>query len=186
MRLDVHRVSDAADINEGFLRRIRKFNDEDGKQIKIVSDDKYAGATVETAEREAGPLLNQLSGQGIDGIFAVNESATSGMLNAMRKQDLNRKIHLVGFDSSEPLLKAVRDGDVDGLVVQDPYRMGYLGVWTLIKHLRGYDVGRSREQLGTGEVYLTKDNLDDAEMKGRFAEEFQAKRKIERPEFLKK
>jgi ribose transport system substrate-binding protein len=170
----------------GFLSRIETFNEKDGKKIKIISKDKYARDTVETAEKEAGPLLRQFRDDGIDGIFTVNESATSGMLNAMRKQDLNKKIHLVGFDSSEPLLKAVRDGDVDGLVVQDPYRMSYLGVWTLVKHLKGYAVGSSREQLGTGEVFLTKDNIEDDEMKGRFAAEFQAKRTIQRPDFAKK
>ena len=98
------------------------------------------------------------------------------MLNAMRKQKLNKKIHLVGFDSSEPLLQAVREGDIDGLIVQDPYRMGYLGVWTLVKHLKGYAVESEHEQLGTGEDYLTKDNIDSDEMKGKFSPEFQAKR----------
>lgn len=171
---------------EGFLQRIKEFNEQEGKKIKIISDNKYAGATVETAEKEAGPLLSQLSGPGIDGIFAVNESATSGMLNALRSQNLNKKIHLVGFDSSEPLLQAVREGDVDGLIVQDPYRMGYLGVWTLVKHLQGYAVNRQHDQFGTGEYYLTKDNLDSDEMKGKFSPEFQAKRTMERPAFPKK
>jgi ribose transport system substrate-binding protein len=179
--------SESTDQRErGFLDRIKKYNEDEGKNIKIVSDDKYAGPTVETAGNEAGPLLRQFRGDGIDGIFAVNESATSGMLNAMRKQDLNKKIHLVGFDSSEPLLSALRDGDVDGLIVQDPYRMGYLGVWTLVKHLKGYAVNTDRQQLGTGEAYLTKDNIDDDEMKGRFAAEFQAKRVVKRPDFPKK
>jgi ribose transport system substrate-binding protein len=181
--------SESTDQREdGFLKRIEKFNEKEGKKIKIISDDKYAGATVETAEKEAGPLLSQLGGQGIDGIFAVNESATSGMLNAMRSQNLSKKIHLVGFDSSEPLWQAVREGDVDGLIVQDPYRMGYLGVWTLVKHLKGYAVNLDYKQLSTGEYYLTKDNLDSDEMKGKFSPEIQAKRimSAERPTFPKK
>jgi ribose transport system substrate-binding protein len=178
--------SESTDQREkGFLDRIKKFNDE-GKKIKIISDDKYAGPTVETAEKEAWPLLGQLRESGIDGIFAVNESATTGMLNAMRRKTLLKQIHLVGFDSSEPLLQAVREGNIDGLIVQDPYRMGYLGVWTLVKSMKGYTVNLDHEQLGTGEVYLTKDNIDDEEIKGRFAPEFQAKRTIKRPDFPKK
>jgi ribose transport system substrate-binding protein len=178
--------SESTDQRErGFLDRIKKFNDE-GKTIKVISDDKYAGATVETAEKEAGPLLSQFRDSGIDGIFAVNESAATGMLNALRRQKLTKKIHLVGFDSSEPLLQAVREGDIDGLIVQDPYRMGYLGVWTLVKSMKGYAVNANHEQLGTGEVYLTKDNIDDAEIKGRFSPEFQAKRTLQRPDFPKK
>ena len=97
--------------------------------------------------------MSQLSGQGIDGILAVNESAAGGMLNAMRSQKLTKTIHLIGFDSSEPLLQAVREGDVDGLIVQDPYQMGYLGVWTLVKHLaEAIAVNSHHEQLGTGGV----------------------------------
>ena len=37
--------------------------------------------TVDTAKDKAGPLLQSLSEKGVDGIFAVNESATAGMLS---------------------------------------------------------------------------------------------------------
>ena len=175
--------SESTDQREqGFLDRIEKFNAA-GKKIQVISKDKYAGATVETAEKTADPLVRAHRDDGIDGIFAVNESAATGMLNALRSQKLNRKIRLVGFDSSEPLLQAVREGDVDGLIVQDPYRMGYLGVWTLIKYLKGFDVDLDHTQLGTGEVYLTRDNINTDEMKGRYLPEFQAKRTIDRPKY---
>ncbi len=178
--------SESTDQREkGFLDQIAQYK-KDGKKIKIISDDKFAGPTAETAKKEAAPLLSQFRDDLPDGIFAVNESAAFGMLNAMREQELHKKIHLVGFDSSQPLLQAVREGDIDGLIVQDPYRMGYLGVWTLVKHLKGYAVNARHEQLGTGEVYLTKDNIDSDEMQGKFAPEFQAKRTIERPDYPKK
>ena len=46
--------SESTDQREdGFLQRIKKYNKEEGKKIKIISDDKYAGPTVETAEKEA-------------------------------------------------------------------------------------------------------------------------------------
>lgn len=178
----------------GFLDFVKEVNDktpavegaEKKQTVTVVSSDKYAGPTVETAEKEAGPLLARLGAEGIDGIFAVNESATSGMLNALRKQRLNGKIRLVGFDSSEPLLQAVREQDVAGLVVQDPYRMGYLGVWTLVQSLEGYDVSEGGKDLGTGEVFLTLDNLDSAEMRGRFDAAAQAKRQMDVPAYKKK
>jgi len=169
----------------GFLDYVKEVND-NKQTVTLVSSDKYAGPTVETAEKEAGPLLAQQGADGIDGIFAVNESATSGMLNALRKQRLNGKIHLVGFDSSEPLLQAVREKDVDGLVVQDPYRMGYLGVWVLVQALEGFDVSEGGLDLGTGEVFLTLDNIDTPEMRGRFDPAAQAKREMEVPKFKKK
>src|SRR5262249_11008156 len=94
--------------------------------ITWLSRDKLAGATKETALREAATLLNRLRGRRIDGIFAPNESSANGMLDALRSLGLNGQVRLAGFDSSEPLLQAVREGDIDGLILQDPYKMGYL------------------------------------------------------------
>ncbi len=43
----------------------------------------------------------------------------------------------MGFDSSDPLLAALRKGELHGLTVQNPFRMGYLGVKTAIDALAG-------------------------------------------------
>jgi ribose transport system substrate-binding protein len=143
---------------QGFLDQIAR-EQEAGKKITIVSKNQYAGATVETAEKSAKPLLVSLQDKNVDGIFAVNESATQGMLNALvGAPDIKNRALLMGFDSSKPLLKALRDGEVVGLVVQNPYRMGYLAVWTLVQHLEGYDVSPGGEKIqSTGEQVLTSD-----------------------------
>ena len=46
-------------------------------------------------------------------------------------------------------MQALAEGDLDGLIVQDPYRMGYLGVWTMVQYLEGYNVAPDgkKEQL---------------------------------------
>jgi ribose transport system substrate-binding protein len=154
--------------------------------ITWLSRDKYAGATTDSAEREAGPLLTRLRDEGIDGLFAPNESSTTGVLNVMRNQGLLKKIHVMGFDSSEPLLQALEEGDLDGLVVQDPYRMGYLGVWTLVQHLEGRDVAAGGKRLSTGEYLVTRANLNSDETRGLFDPQTQAKRTIKVPDYPKK
>lgn len=155
--------------------------------IVWLSDDKYAGATTDSAEREAGPLLTRLQGQGIDGIFTCNESSTNGMLNALRNQGLNKTVKLVGFDSSEPLLQALEEGNVDALIVQDPYRMGYLGVWTMVQHFEGYDVTPDGKKThSTGENVITRENVRSAEMRGLFDPEAQKLRTIQTPTYSKK
>jgi ribose transport system substrate-binding protein len=153
--------------------------------IEVIDDREYAGATVETAQRAAGPLLARVKDTA-DGIFAVNESATTGLLNALRSKDLNKKIHLMGFDSSQALQQAVEEGDVDGLIVQDPYRMGYLGVWVLVRHLEGDDVSAGGKELSTGENLVTRDNLRKPETRQLFEPDLQAKRTIQVPKFPKK
>jgi ribose transport system substrate-binding protein len=147
--------------------------------IEWLSSDKYAGATKDSALREAMPLLNQFR-ERVDGIFCVNESSADGMLDALRNLGLVRKVKLMGFDSSEPLLQAVENGEVDGLILQDPYRMGYLGTWAAVQYLRGFEID-SPLDYSTGEFVITKDNVHDTATRELFSEEAQARRTIRTP-----
>jgi ribose transport system substrate-binding protein len=154
--------------------------------ITWLSDNQYAGATVSEAEKTAGPLLSNLRDQEGVGIFAVNESAATGMLNSMKTLGLTKKFKYVGFDSSVQLLDAVRDGDIDGLVVQDPYKMGYVALWTLVKSLEGYDVSEGGKTFSTGEYVVMRDNIDEAKTKELINPDLQPNRTITPPEYKKK
>jgi ribose transport system substrate-binding protein len=155
--------------------------------ITWLSTDHYAGATEDSAMREAGPLLNRLRDKQIDAIFAPNESSAAGMLASLRSLQLNKKVKLVGFDSSAPLVDALREGDVEALILQDPYRMGYLGVWMLVQYLEGYDVCPDGKQVqSTGENVITRANIDDVTTRQLFDPELQASRKIEVLTYTKK
>jgi ribose transport system substrate-binding protein len=150
--------------------------------ITWLSNNRYAGATVDSALKEATPLVNGLRDQGIDGIFAPNESSATGMLRALENLNLNKKIKLVGFDSSTPLLSAVSEGNIDGLVLQDPYRMGYLGVWAVVQHLEGKNVSPDGNKvLSTGEYVVTKENVNSPATRELFTPDLQVKRTIEPP-----
>ena len=140
---------------EGFLERIRS----EYPGVEIVSSDQYAGATRETAKRASENLLNRF-GDDIDAVYTPNESSTSGMLLAL--QDLGRAgaVQFVGFDASDALVNAMRNGHIHGLVVQNPMRMGHLGVVTMVRHLRGEEVDR---RIDTGVTVITPENLDEPE-----------------------
>ena len=166
----------------------------DDPTITWHPDTVYAGSTVDKAQAQAGPLLGKLRGQypneGV-GIFAVNESAAEGMLDAMKGATLLKRFKYVGFDSSDQLQAGLRDGNLDGLIVQDPYRMGYLGTYLLVQHLEGFDVSEGGRDLGTGEHIVTRENLDDVKTKELFDPDLQAKRTTEDlleglPKFKKK
>jgi len=124
--------------------------------IRIVSADQYAGPTRETAKRASENLLNRF-GNGLQGIFTPNESSTSGMLLALQDIGLAGKVHLVGFDATGILLDAIRAGQLDGIVVQNPMRMGYLGVKTMAAYLHGRPVER---RIDTGVILVTGANID--------------------------
>jgi ribose transport system substrate-binding protein len=95
------------------------------------------------------------------GIFASNESAAVGAARAVKQKGLAGKVVLVGFDSGPNLIEALKDGTVDSLVLQDPYRMGYEGVKTIVAQLNKQTPER---RIDTGVKLLTKENLDTPEM----------------------
>ena len=76
----------------------------------------------------------------------------------LRQEGLAGKLHFVGFDSSPALLEALRAGEIDALVAQDPRKMGALAVRTLAAHLRGEKV---ESTIDTGAVLVTRENLSD-------------------------
>jgi ribose transport system substrate-binding protein len=124
--------------------------------ITLVSSDQYAGATRETAKRTSENLLNRY-GNELAGIFTPNESSTDGMLLALQDIDKAGKIHLVGFDASKSQLDAMRAKQLDGVAVQNPMKMGYLGVKTMVAHLKGQPV---EKRIDTGVSLVTPENMD--------------------------
>jgi ribose transport system substrate-binding protein len=124
--------------------------------ITIVSSDQYAGATRETAKRASENLLNRF-GADLDGIFTANESSTVGMLLALQDIAKAGKIKFVGFDASQTLLDAMRAHQLDGVAVQNPMKMGYLGVKTMVAHLKGQPV---EKRIDTGVSLVTPETMD--------------------------
>lgn len=133
----------------GFLAGIEKF-----PGITVVSDNQYAGATAEMAYAKAEDLLQKFPD--LDGIFCPNESSSFGMLRALTSVRRNGKIKFVGFDSSAKLAEGLKQGDIHGLVLQNPYRMGYLGVKTALDVL---DKKPVPARIDTGVVMATPENM---------------------------
>jgi ribose transport system substrate-binding protein len=142
----------------GFLDAIGKFPD-----IHMISDKQYAGATSDVAQTKAANMVDEL--RKADGVYCPNESSTYGMLEALRKADLLGKLKFVGFDTSPPLLAAVRNGELIAVVAQNPRRMGYLGVKAAVDSLKGNKVDPS---VDTGAILITKENIDSDEVKALF------------------
>ncbi|HEY5080304.1 MAG TPA: substrate-binding domain-containing protein [Opitutaceae bacterium] len=146
--------SDSTELREaGFLEVMKS----EFPGIELISTDQYGGATRETAYRAAQNLLNRF-GEHMDGIFAPNESTAGGTLLALRELGLAGKVKFVGFDANEQLVGALRQGDIQGLVVQDPLKMGYLGVMTAVAVLRHEKV---EPMIDTGVGLVTRENMDD-------------------------
>ena len=144
------------DREDGFTEELKKKY----PGIELISSDQYAGATRDTAKRASENLLNRF-GDEVQGIFTPNESSTAGMLLALQDIGKAGKITFIGFDTSETFTEAMRNKQLQGFVVQNPFSMGYLGVRTMVEHLEGKPV---EKQIDTGVTLVTADNLNSPEI----------------------
>ena len=69
---------------------------------------------------------------------------------------------MVGFDAGSQSVIDLKNGDLQGLIVQNPVLMGYLGVMTLVSQLDGKPV---EKRIDTGVVLVTRDNMEQPEIK---------------------
>lgn len=114
----------------GFLAAIRASPD-----LEVTVDNRYGGATIGDAKTQALNLLDRL--REANGVFCCNELTTHGMLLALQQEGLAGKLQFVGFDASPVLVKGVETGAIQGLIVQNPRRMGREAVAQMAKILRG-------------------------------------------------
>ena len=137
---------------KGFLDRLKA----EYPGVQVVSADQFAGPTRDTAKRASENLLNRFGNQ-VEGIFTPNESSTAGMLLALQDVGKAGQVKFVGFDSSEAFVTAMRNKQLDGVVLQNPFEMGYQGVKTMVAHLKGQPI---EARVDTGVTIVTPDNLD--------------------------
>ena len=92
----------------------------------------------------------------LKGVFGTNESSTIFALEALQKTELAGKVALVGFDISEEQTAAMKNGEISGLVVQNPFGMGYASV---VAAARTVLQSGNEAVVDTGYIWVTKDNL---------------------------
>ncbi len=92
------------------------------------------------------------------GMFCSNEAATLGAVQAAKSKGSAGKTRIVGFDTSPTLIEDLQAGNIDSLVVQNPFRMGYLAVRTVVSQLRG---NPPEKRIDTGATVVTRSNLEE-------------------------
>jgi len=142
---------------EGFLEGLASH-----PGIEILSSNQYVGTDVEGAYNRSEAILSRYRDRdgslGVDAIFCVNESSTFAVMRVLQDHGWAGKTRFVGFDASDSLVKGLAEGHIDALVVQDPVKMGYLGVKTMVSHLRGEPV---EKRIDTGVNLATRENMKD-------------------------
>jgi ribose transport system substrate-binding protein len=139
--------------------------DQRAKGFKEVLAEKYPGLKLiadKVADGQATTALNIMTdlitaNPDLRGVFASNLIMAQGAGQAIAENKLQGKIKLIGFDNDDKLVKFLSDGVIAGLVVQDPYRMGYDGIKTALAASKGDKVAGF---VDTGVNLITKDNMN--------------------------
>jgi len=132
--------------------------------LTVVAHPHAEDATVAGCKKTAMNTLEGLVKQGrleLDGIFACNDRSSLGVLEALEdlaKSGVQIQVRFVGFDFTPRLVEGVMKDQIDALVVQNPYKMGYMAVEVLVKHLRGEKVEKFYD---TGVQVVTKQRLQE-------------------------
>ncbi len=124
--------------------------------IQIV-DKQFGNAEVATSLTKAENILT--GHPDLDGIFASNESSSVGFAQALR--DRKSKIKMVGFDWSPSLLDDVKNGVIDSLVVQNPFKMGQEAVRLAVEKLDNKPVTKMN---ALAPKLIDKENLETPEV----------------------
>jgi ribose transport system substrate-binding protein len=85
-----------------------------------------------------------------------------GMLRALSDANRAGQVKHVGFDASDALVAALREGKIHGLVLQNPVRMGELAVRAAVQRLNGETPER---RIDTGATMVTRENMDQTEVR---------------------
>ncbi|WP_439287722.1 ABC transporter substrate-binding protein [Lonepinella sp. BR2904] len=147
-------AASAIDRTGGFIDEVKKHNE------ITVMEPLYSQSDMVTALNQTIDVLT--SNPDLTAIFGANEHTAVGMARAIKERGYSGKLVAVGFDGNSDLQNFVKDGTLEGIVVQSSYQMGFKGVNTIDKIIKGEKVDK---MIDTGVVFVTKENIDSEEAK---------------------
>ena len=133
-------------------------------EIAKHPDIKYLGVQYsnnQTAKAAAIVSSTVAAHPDLAGIFTITTNNTEGAATGVRESQRVGKIKIVGFDTSDPIVEAIRSGLVSADVVQFPFKVGQLGVQMMVDALNGKTVER---EVHTPFVVATPENIDTPEV----------------------
>lgn len=98
----------------------------------------------------------------LKGVYATNLDTTQAVAKVLKKMEKDN-LKFVGFDGGDEQMKLLKDGMLEGLIVQNPYGMGYATVVAAARIALGL---ANESYVDSSYTWVTKDNMDSAEIKG--------------------
>lgn len=142
--------------------------DELGDMAKQIAEEQNADITNEEEKIDPASFTQEdvikyilEKNPNLNAIYATNQDTTQLVANALASLEKD-DLYFVGFDGGEEQLELLEDEEVDGLIVQNPYGMGYATVIAAARTV--LDLG-NEAVIDTGYTWVTKETMGDAEIK---------------------
>ena len=123
-----------------------------------VLETQYADNDIARATDIAGNLIS--ANPDLIGIFGDNNHMGVGIALAIAETD-RQDIITYAFDANQQQVDAIHEGNLTGMVVQDPWGMGYNGVADVIRAINGEDLPDS---VAVPVTVVTAENINDADV----------------------
>ena len=121
---------------DGFVQTLKK----EFPEIKIIAEQHTQG-TIEDARQRTVDMLTKHSSA--NAVFAVNHPSSVGAFKALQNENKTRTVCFVAFDSDPVLLEGVAKGEVEAIIAQNPFEIGYQGVKLAVALLKHQKVERN-------------------------------------------
>jgi ribose transport system substrate-binding protein len=148
-----HESLDSRD--RGFVEGLKAYPDITLVGNRVANNEEAEGMTLTADMLTKDPDLV--------GLFADNAQMGTGAGASVAEQKLGAKFCLVAFDSDAGELEHLKDGSIYALIVQDPYMMGFAGVWYGYAAAHGV---RLPKAVDTGVGTVTKATMNDPALAG--------------------
>ena len=147
-------LSGPIERSEGFMERMKeKYPD-----IKVLPV-QYSDGDPQKAMDKTIDMIQ--ANPDLAGIYGTNEGSTLGVANAIDSQNLKGKVKVIGFDSTEAIINFLKNGVIQGFVVQDAYQIGYQGIKTLNAALSGQAV---EKEIDIPVKFVNAENINTPEI----------------------
>ena len=143
------------------IDRVKGFTDQikaKYQNIKIVAT-QYGGGDQLKSTDLAKAILQ--ANPNLKGMFGANEGSAIGVLNGVKESGKTGKVVVIGYDSGQQQLDAIRSGAESGAITQDPIGIGFKCVEAAYKAIKGEKLDKN---IDTGFKYYDKTNIDASDV----------------------
>lgn len=143
-------VGTAAARRDGF----KQYLEEKAPDMEIVDIQNGESDPAKSRDKAQGILQ---ANPDLVGFFGTDDDSVIAIADEVAAKAMDVKV--IGVDSSPDVLTLLKEGKISGIIVQNPYNMGYQSVEILVAASKGEKP--SEKNIVSASVWVTADNIND-------------------------